>query len=161
VHYELRAFDLFGIRVEVLPDLDADGVADLAFGTFSLESDSGEHGTQRLQRLTAIPALACGTTSVSAEDYSGAWFDAEHPGEGRIVQSTVDGRYPVLWFTYAGDGAQQWLTALAPREGARLVASTLVRPVGGRFGAYFDPSEVSRPAWGTLAIEFASCNAGA
>ncbi|HET9483203.1 MAG TPA: integrin alpha [Xanthomonadales bacterium] len=134
--------------------LSFDG-CDSGFAEYTVD---GERERQRLVRLTGVPALACHAAPATAEDYSGAWYDTAHPGEGWVVQSIGDGRYAVLWFTYGADGAQQWFTTLAVREGARLLRSELLRPAGGRFGPYFDPAEVARPVWGTLTIEFADCN---
>ena len=94
---------------------------------------------------------------------SGAWYDAARSGEGIIIQVLPNGRALAIWFTYpaAGEpGEQAWLIAQEGIiEGDSIRFSQVLRPVGGRFGAAFDPAQVQRQNWGTLDLRFSSCNA--
>jgi hypothetical protein len=95
---------------------------------------------------------------------SGAWFDAARNGEGIILEIMADGSALAIWFTYpaAGEaGEQAWLIASnGIVEGDRVRFGQVLRPIGGRFGAAFDPAQVQLQAWGTLEMQFANCNAG-
>lgn len=94
---------------------------------------------------------------------SGAWFDAARNGEGIILEFQPNGRALAIWFTYpaAGEpGEQAWLIAQdGIVDGDSIRFSQVLRPVGGRFGAAFDPAQVQLQNWGTLELRFASCNA--
>ena len=84
VRYAIRTSDPFGIRVAPLPDLDRDGIADLAVGAFSLESDSsplftsgdvsihsGRDGA-RLHLVAPIGSTRCSPTRSSMRGISTA-----------------------------------------------------------------------------------------
>ncbi len=92
---------------------------------------------------------------------SGSWFDANRSGEGIIVQYLPDGTAIAFWFTYPPEGEageQAWLVAQEGRvDGNTLRFSAVYRPQGARFGAGFDPDDVTLQAWGTLELEFADC----
>ena len=134
--------------------------------------------------LAASPAAACSlphdgqphpaklldTGRAPADDYqagpglSGAWYDAARNGEGIILEVLPSGRALAIWFTYpaAGEpGEQAWLIAQdGIIEGDSIRFSQVLRPIGGRFGAAFDPAQVQLQNWGTLEMRFSSCNAG-
>lgn len=103
------------------------------------------------------------TTFAAGPGVSGAWFDAARNGEGIILEIMADGSALAIWFTYppAGEpGEQAWLIASGGVvDGDRVRFSQVLRPVGGRFGAALDPAQVQLQAWGTLEMQFASCNA--
>ncbi len=93
---------------------------------------------------------------------SGSWFNPDRSGEGVIVQHLDDGRVLAFWFTYpalgeAGD--QAWLIAQeGVIDGDTVRFANVLRPQGTRFGAAFDPAQVSLTPWGTLEMRFANCN---
>jgi hypothetical protein len=69
-------------------------------------------------------------------------------------------QFAVLWFSFNADGTQQWFTAVAARDGNRLHAAAMNRPVNGRFGPYFDPAQVERTPFGDITFDFTGCDAG-
>jgi len=87
----------------------------------------------------------------------------ERNGEGVILQVLPTGRALAIWFTYpaAGEpGEQAWLIAQdGIIEGDSIRFSQVLRPLGGRFGAAFDPAQVQLQNWGTLEMRFSSCQA--
>jgi len=93
---------------------------------------------------------------------SGAWFNPDRSGEGVIVQYLDDGRVLAIWFTYpavgeAGD--QAWLIAQeGVIDGDSVRFANVIRPQGARFGAAFEPAQVSLTPWGSLEMSFANCN---
>lgn len=126
-------------------------------------------GTRRITRLTALAELECagkrrlGAQGARALDglrsRSGAWFDPAHNGEGWNVEELPDGRTQVYWFTYDERGEQAWTIGVAPAQGARMTIADNLRPVGTRFGAGFDASQVRLTPWGSLELEL-GCDAG-
>jgi hypothetical protein len=117
----------------------------------------GVRGRQRLSRLTALAGATCQAAGNANPDYSGTWYDAAHSGEGWVVQSISATQYVLLWFSYDDTGHQQWFISIMDRTGATIATQGLLRPAGGRFGPYFDPTEVSRPAVGALQLVFSGC----
>ncbi|HWS26077.1 MAG TPA: hypothetical protein VN259_05810, partial [Xanthomonadales bacterium] len=121
------------------------------------------HGDQsQLAKLLADSGTAADDYQAGA-GVSGAWFDASRNGEGIILQVLPSGRALAIWFTYpaAGEpGEQAWLIAQEGIiEGDAVRFSQVLRPLGGRFGAAFDPAQVQLQNWGTLEMRFSSCNA--
>ncbi|RPH98342.1 MAG: hypothetical protein EHM68_04825 [Lysobacterales bacterium] len=93
---------------------------------------------------------------------SGSWFDPQRNGEGFVVQVLPEERAVVTWFTYppAGeDGAQAWLIGTGVTVGNRIEIEEMVRPAGAVFGPDFEPGDVVREPWGSLAITFDGCDA--
>lgn len=94
---------------------------------------------------------------------SGAWFDPARNGEGLILQVQPNGRALAIWFTYAPTGEageQAWLIAQDGEiDGDRIRFTQVLRPIGGRFGAAFDPAAVELQSWGTLELGFSDCDA--
>ena len=94
---------------------------------------------------------------------SGAWFDPARNGEGVILQVLPNGRALAIWFTYpptGESGDQAWLIAQDGEiDGDRIRFTQVYRPLGGRFGAAFDPAQVNLQNWGTLELVFDHCNA--
>ena len=121
----------------------------------------GVAGSQRITRLTGVLGLGCDAAGAAAQgDFAGSWFDPAHSGEGWIVQPMGPDLYAVLWFSYGAGGTQQWFTAVASRTGSTLRAPAMNRPVGGRFGPYFRPSEVDRQPFGEVRFDFTACGSG-
>ena len=121
----------------------------------SLSHPPGQHPIEKNTAATAVdywpgPAI------------SGAWFNPDRSGEGVIIEYLNDGRVLAIWFTYpaAGEaGDQAWLLAQeGVIEGNTLRFTHVVRPQGARFGAAFDPAQVSLTPWGTLQMQFNDCN---
>ena len=127
-------------------------------------------GTRRVTRLTALSELECtgkrrlgGTNARALEGLrsrSGAWFDPAHNGEGWSVEELPDGRSQVYWFTYDERGEQAWTVGVSPTSGERINIADNLRPVGTRFGAAFDPAQVSNTRWGRLDLELTGCAQG-
>ena len=127
-------------------------------------------GTRRITRLTALADLECGgkrrLTASGARSMeglrnrSGAWFDPAHNGEGWSVEELPDGRAQVYWFTYDANGEQAWTIGVSPTAGPRITIEQNLRPVGTRFGAAFNASQVTLQNWGRLELQLASCTQG-
>src|SRR5687767_3208024 len=124
-------------------------------------------GTRNLTRLTSLAELECtGKQRVHASgartldglrNRSGAWFDPAHNGEGWNVEELPDGRSQVYWFTYDANGEQAWTIGISPTSGPSMTIEQNHRPVGTRFGADFNASQVTLQPWGRLELQLTSC----
>jgi hypothetical protein len=90
--------------------------------------------------------------------FSGAWYDPSHDGEGFIVEVHEQNKALVYWFSYTTDGQQRWMLGLGDIKGGTITVSELVRTQGGRFGANFNPKDVTASTLGALSITFRDCN---
>jgi hypothetical protein len=127
------------------------------------------------QRLTDMAGTTC-DNQTDYQQYSGAWYNPEQPGEGFIVEVLQDDQTLVYWFTYAADGsgAQAWMTGVdrighpppiigtppPPPPGTPLEVETLWQPIGATYGPDFDPADVERIDWGWLGIQFDDADSG-
>lgn len=93
---------------------------------------------------------------------SGSWYDPSRSGEGFILEYMPDGTVIMAWFTFPAVGApgqQDWLMAEGGRfQGNRLVFDQVYTTRGGRWGAAFDPAQITRALWGTVEFAFLDCN---
>ena len=121
-------------------------------------------------RLTELAGTTCNNQS-PFQEYSGAWYNPDTPGEGFILEVLPDDRGLVYWFTYAADGSgrQAWMIGDGhfepnsdpiigvPPPGtplARLEIEELIQPVGTVLGPNFDGYEIDYIDWGSLVLEF-------
>src|SRR5687767_4354983 len=115
--YTLRATDQFGMRVQPLPDLNADGIGDVAFGAHSLESDSSSVLTsgdvsiysgldgRRLHELSAI-----GSTTLFPDALADAG-DMDRDGTHDLAVGTTSS---------AADGHRGTVSVFSGRDGRML-----------------------------------------
>ena len=93
---------------------------------------------------------------------SGTWYDPARNGEGVVLQMLSDGRVFAVWFTYPAEGEpgeQAWLIGTATAADRNtLRMDSVVQPIGARFGAAFDPTQVQQLPWGRFDFEFSDCN---
>lgn len=107
-------------------------------------------GRRPVTQLTRIGAAACGAPF---SDLSGLWYDPARVGEGLIFEVQADGRAFAAWFTYRPDGGQLWLYGEASAINAGAAIFELARFRGPRFGDGYDPGDLVRETWGTIAVE--------
>ncbi len=118
-------------------------------------------GRQQLTQLTYLGAASCASPSAQISGlagWSGAWYDPQRAGEGAFVHIQADGRVFMLWFTYRPQGGQAWLYGEGTVDETGISFSQLLRPVGTRFGADFDPGTVQFQRWGSARIDFGLCD---
>lgn len=87
----------------------------------------------------------------------GLWFNPDQSGHGITLHMLPDGQVLLLWFVFDQSGNPAWVLGLGGQSGqtASLDAS-FTR--GGRFPPAFDADAVVREFWGTIALEFSSCD---
>ena len=120
-------------------------------------------GRMELIRLSRVMGIECGQPPdpavLPAARLSGSWYDPGHSGEGYVVEVLEDGRSLVYWFSFDTAGARRWFFGVGGVDGGRLTFDTLHTTTGARFGAAFDPAEVTLTDWGSLELDLA-CDAG-
>ena len=87
---------------------------------------------------------------------NGSWFDPAQSGHGINVEVVDRDTLLVQWLTFDADGNPLWIVGAGAHEGdsAVLQAHTVT---GGRFPPQFDPNQAQAQPWGTLWIQFLSC----
>ncbi len=119
-------------------------------------------GERRLTQLLHLGSQSCDARRADAGGpgaLSGSWFDPAGPGQGLVLDIRDDGVSTVTYFGYAlATGAPLWLHGQGQVDGdGRLRFDTVARPHGTVFNA-FDSMAIDRSAWGTIEIDFASCD---
>lgn len=89
----------------------------------------------------------------------GWWFGPQRNGQGLGLEVVGGNRLQMAWVTHDQQGEQMWLFGVGQIDVDR-VRVDLVQPVGGRFGADFDPATVQRQAWGQVELIFSDCHQG-
>ena len=90
--------------------------------------------------------------------YSGAWFDPSHDGEGFIIEVLEDQKAIVYWFTYQFDGSQRWMLGVGDVKDNRIEIADLLDTRGGRFGKNFNPDDVVLEKVGSMTLSFLDCS---
>jgi hypothetical protein len=113
-------------------------------------------------RLTNILNLDCAdiadSSDLQAAGYTGSWFDRSHDGEGLILEVLDEQLAVIYWFTYDKDGNQVWLVGVAQQDDNTLTANMLITS-GPTFGPDFDPETLTIKDWGSIIMNFSSCEA--
>lgn len=122
------------------------------------QNDSG--GSDSTLRFE-VTAENLGAPFVVEAGTSSAWFDTERTGEGFMLEILAGGRAVMYWFTYDGEGRQDWYVAVGEIRGNRVLFPELLRVSGGEFGPGFDPEKVERTVIGSASFIWSSCDAGA
>ena len=112
------------------------------------------------QRLTIRAADAVPAPLTIGAGHSAAWFDPSHNGEGFLLEVLASGHAVLYWFTYDGQGRQDWYIAVGRVEGRRALFPELLRVSGGRFGPEFDPDKIERKVVGSAAFTWQTCKEG-
>ncbi len=126
------------------------------------------NGSHPIARLAAIQDLDCQRASTrtasgaraasSLRQFGGAWFDPSHAGEGWVIEPLSATQAGVYWYTYTPQGEPVWLLGVGTMDGTRLRVDTQLRPVGTAFGSAFNGGAITNATWGSLEINFESCN---
>lgn len=112
-------------------------------------------------RLSQV--LNCNGEPASAKSgLSGSFYDPVRAGEGIIVEWLDETRpAPVLavWYTFDLEGNQLWLISDEATVVGDTVTLSMAYPAGTTgFGSNFDPDEVDLEPWGTVTLDYNSCN---
>lgn len=92
---------------------------------------------------------------------SGSWFDPNRAGEGVTLTVQNDLSVAMVFFAYSPAGEQAWFAMQAPLSRAatsRKASGALLRPIGTRFGPAFQSGQIRVENFGTVELEFLSCN---
>jgi len=112
----------------------------------------------RTMSLMFLLLLSIGSTDAFAIDgsYSGNWFNTAQAGHGIVLEVNSPTTAIIDWYVYDNTGKQVWLYAEGTITGNRIDAQVAITD-GMQFGV-FDPTTLHQTLWGTLSLEFQSCN---
>lgn len=118
--------------------------------------------TLALTRLTSVAGFGCDGPGKDQRfplhhGISGAWYAPAQDGQGWMVEVLSEHEALVYWFTYDRDGQQRWMLGIGPIRNERIEVRDLQWAEGGRFGADFDPAEVTRKSWGRVNLKLWPC----
>ena len=96
---------------------------------------------------------------------SGSWFNPDRDGEGlfvEIVTNSDDSQgLSVAWYTYDEFGEQMWLSGYGAIDETNTNVSVSVSVTNGPvFGPDYDKEDLNSVYWGTIAIQFQTCDQG-
>ena len=155
-----RARDMTGLRTDANPAT----VADWSNGAWSKyenewdsETNTGGYNTKISYQVTSqdVPApflLEPGMTS--------AWYDPAHDGEGFLLEMLANNVAVLYWFTYDGEGKQDWYVMVGEVRANRIVFPNIFRVSGGVFGPEFDPEKITEEVVGSASFLWSSCDTG-
>ncbi len=89
---------------------------------------------------------------------SGNYFDPARSGEGILVEVLTDGSIIVIWYTFDPQGNPMWILASGTLTGNSVTLDARYPTAFTHFGSTFDTSEIVLSNWGTLTLEFITCN---
>lgn len=88
---------------------------------------------------------------------AGSWSDPEQSGHGINLEMLPGDRIGMSWFTFNQLGDPTWLIAVGEHVGLTAnLQATIVS--GGVFPPDFDLDLIERSPWGTIELDFSSCN---
>ncbi len=141
----------------VFPDCDA--VTNPGRLNFTARDDSGlENLLQKASRLTSI--VDCDGSAPAANAHrSGAFYAPDRSGEGIFVQWLSDGRMVFVFYTFDTEGNAFWVISDDTVINGNTVTATMVYAAGkSKFGANFNPAEVTLAPWGTITLTYTDDN---
>ncbi len=135
---------------------ECDGTANPGRLNFTARSDSGlEHLLNDANRLTFV--VNCDGTKGANAQRSGAFFALGRSGEGIFVQWLSDGRVVLVFYTFDAAGNPFWTTSDIGNtvvNGNTVTANMLYAMNKTKFGANFEPAEVTMAPWCTFTLTF-------
>ena len=126
----------------------------------------------RLNNGGANPVLKVWSATVRTGEvgispgFSGLWYDASQPGYGVHLEvlppATAGGpdRVALTWYIYDSQGRQRWIVGNGTISGSTLTVSNAYSTSGGLFPPRFSSSQVVQLPFGSITMNFTSCNSG-
>lgn len=108
----------------------------------------------------ALSLAVCAFTANAAlpPGISGSWYNPDQSGHGLSLEILSPDSALFYWYTYDTDGHPIHLYIEGRIEG-RTIHGKAWAPQGMKFGQ-FDPQDLQLPEWGSVTLEFSSCNTG-
>jgi hypothetical protein len=122
--------------------------------------DGGDQGGTDTTNTFMLTAHDLGDPFVIEPGTSAAWFDLDRNGEGFMLELLEGGRAVMYWFTYDGEGRQDWYMAEGAINANVIEFPEMVQVSGGVFGPDFDPGLIERTPVGHARFVWSGCDAG-
>ncbi|HET8898440.1 MAG TPA: hypothetical protein VFN09_06705 [Rhodanobacteraceae bacterium] len=92
---------------------------------------------------------------------TGDWYNPAQGGHGFAVQVLAGNRIHAQWYVFDAAGKPYWIIADGPYTGNKASLQAYnSQGAGAFFPPNFDKSQVGVKAWGTLELQFDTCNTG-
>jgi len=91
--------------------------------------------------------------------HSALWYNPNENGHGFNLYMLPNERVVAFWYVYDTQGSPLWLIGIGSHDGFKATLDVTLN-TGARFPPNFDANDVVTESWGTLEIEFSSCNNG-
>ena len=91
---------------------------------------------------------------------SSSWYDPALDGEGFLIQILPNERAVMYWYTYDGEGAQDWFYGPGEVRGNRIEFPVLYQASGGEFGSAVGPEKVTVKGVGSASFIWSNCDSG-
>ncbi len=111
-------------------------------------------------QMVKIVSGSCNRRATEQPDRirTGTYFDPIRDGEGVQLSLQADGlAWVITFYTYL-DGEQAWMIGSGSQAGNRISFGDMVITRGGDYGADFNPDDIERINFGSIELEFTSCN---
>jgi len=104
-----------------------------------------------------VRVLGCGGVTPKAP-LSGNWYNPARDGEGCQLTREANGSTYILTCYVYQDGDQVWMIGAGSVDDGAFVSTGMVITEGAQYGSAFDPDDVTRIPFGSVAMEFDDCN---
>jgi hypothetical protein len=157
------AFNASDVRVERWGSLTV-VLTECGRGKLAFTGPAGFGGEVRDIEQLSRQQVPCLSRQAQQNDtgLSGSWYDPARAGEGVTLTVQNDLSVALALFTYTPSAEQAWFVMQAALTGTtgstRKAAGALLRPLGTRFGSGFQSSQIRVEHFGTVELEFLSCN---
>jgi plastocyanin len=91
--------------------------------------------------------------------FTGSWYNPSQSGHGFNIEVLAGGGMLAYWYVFDAAGTPQWIVAQGTIDGDVATLDAFL-VLGGLFPPDFDPTAITREAWGQLVFTFSDCNHG-
>ena len=94
------------------------------------------------------------------ESMSASWFNPDESGHGIMIHLNSSSTAWMCWFTFDNDGNPAWICSLGEFLNNTITFENAITVEGGAFPPNFDPNLIVEVPWGSIVVEFTSCDTG-
>jgi len=134
------------------------GIPDTIMTRSALDDPDSQDMTDLLTYLQNVG----GTGFAITNGISGNWWNSVRSGEGFVIDAAPRDEgwvVAISYYTYNNLGEQVWLNGPGIATGNSVIADVVITE-GGTFGEDYDRNDVDVDDWGTIELEFSSCEFG-
>lgn len=150
----------FWYEIETIVEAPAEAVyAKIAVGVTTVSSSSTEYSIARWDDVRFELFSDTPNAFALTAGHSALWYNPNESGHGFNMYMLPDERVVAFWYVYDNQGNPIWLIGIGNHDGFKATLDVTIS-TGAMFPPNFDTNDVITESWGTLEIEFSSCNNG-